>query len=58
MSDTRRARIPTLATALAGAAAATAARAAYAGAVRAILRRNAAGITSATVPASATAAVA
>jgi ketosteroid isomerase-like protein len=44
MSDTRRARIPTLATALAGAAAATATRAAYAGAVRAILRRNAAAL--------------
>jgi ketosteroid isomerase-like protein len=44
MPDTRRARIPTLATALAGAAAATAARAAYTGAVRAILRRNAAAL--------------
>lgn len=44
MPDTRRARIPTLATALTGAAAAAAARAAYAGAVRAILRRNAAAL--------------
>jgi uncharacterized protein (TIGR02246 family) len=44
MPDIRRARIPTLATALAGAAAAAAARAAYTGAVRAILRRNAAAL--------------
>ena len=44
MPDTRRARIPTLATALTGAAVAAAARAAYAGAVRAILRRNAAAL--------------
>jgi uncharacterized protein (TIGR02246 family) len=44
MSDTRRPPIRTLATALTGAAAAAAARAAYTGAVRAILRRNAAAL--------------
>jgi ketosteroid isomerase-like protein len=44
MSDTRRARIPTLVAALAGATAAAAARAAYAQTVRAILRRNAAAL--------------
>lgn len=44
MPDPRRAPIPTLATALAGAAAAATARAAYAGVVRAILRRNAAAL--------------
>ncbi len=44
MPDIRRARIPTLVAALAGATVAAASRAAYTNAVRAILRRNAAAL--------------